>query len=175
MITAAGAVTLDNTLVISQLTNAISVQNKEAIVSNNLHRNEIEMQIEREEKKKDRTKKIHPAIINMLRHAAVTHKNEETKEIAPTCLRFINAKNVGLAQCKLIHQFKEGSFPDVTFASGTTQALFLGKFLYKDSSTPINFTVFAFHKQEPNSATQQTDYLICHFIQEQGRRSLSMK
>jgi hypothetical protein len=53
---------------------------------------------------------------------------------------------------------------------GTTQALFLGEFLYADSSTPSNFTVFAFHKQEPNSANQQADYLICHLILEQSQK-----
>jgi hypothetical protein len=84
-------------------------------------------------------------------------------------LRFSNAINIRLAQYGLIHQFKECAFPDVTFASGTTQALFLGEFLYADSSTMSNFTVFAFHKQEPNSANQQTDFLICHLIEEQGQ------
>jgi hypothetical protein len=103
MINAAGVATLDNASVINQLTNAISIQNKEAMESNNLCRKEIERQIEREEKKKDRTKKIHPVIINMLQRAAATHKNDEKEEIAPICLRFINAKNGGLAQYKLIH------------------------------------------------------------------------
>jgi hypothetical protein len=106
----------------------------------------------------------------MLQRAAATHKNEKTEEITLTCLRNINAKNVRLAQYELIHQFMEGSFPDVTFASGTTLALFLVEILYADSSIPRNFTVFAFHKQELNSANQQTDYLICHLIQEQGQK-----
>jgi hypothetical protein len=86
------------------------------------------------------------------------------------CLQFINSDNVGLAQYKLVHQFKEGSIPKVTFALGTTQALFLGEFLHTDSSTPSNFTVFAFHKKEPNSANQQTDFLICHLTQEQDQK-----
>jgi hypothetical protein len=45
-----------------------------------------------------------------------------------------------------------------------------GEFLYADSSTQSNFTVFAFHEQEPNSANQQTDFLICHLVQEQGQK-----
>jgi hypothetical protein len=65
--TARGAVVIDNALVISQLTNTISLQNKEAMESNNLCHQEIEWQIEREEKKKDRTKKLHPTIVNMLK------------------------------------------------------------------------------------------------------------
>jgi hypothetical protein len=55
------------------------------------------------------------------------------------------------------------------FASGTTQALYLGDFLYANLSSLSNFTAFAFHEQEPNSLNQQTDYLICHLIQEQGQ------
>jgi hypothetical protein len=66
MINTAGAATLDNASVISKLTNAISIQNKEAMESNNLRHKEIVRQIEREEKKKDQTKKIHLAIMNML-------------------------------------------------------------------------------------------------------------
>jgi hypothetical protein len=53
---------------------------------------------------------------------------------------------------------------------GTTQALFLGEFIYADSSAPSNFTVFAFHEQEPNPLNQQSDFLICHLTQEQGQK-----
>jgi hypothetical protein len=43
-------------------------------------------------------------------------------------------------------------------------------FLYADSSTPSNFTIFAFHEQEPNSDNRQQDYLICHPIQVEGQK-----
>jgi hypothetical protein len=148
-----------------QLTKAISLLNEEAMESNNLRCKEIERQVERKEKKKDKTKDLHPVIMNMLISAAATHSKDEREAIAPTCQSFIITKNVGLAQYELIHQFKTGGFPDVTFASGTTQALFLGKFIYADSSTPSIFIVSAFHEQEPNSSNQQTDFLICHLIQ----------
>jgi hypothetical protein len=145
-------------------------KNEEAMESNNLYCKEIERQVEHEEKKKDKTKDLHPAIMNMLLRPAVTYSNDKREVITQTCQRFINANNVGQAQSKLINQFKTGGFPDVTFALGTTQALFLGKFLYADLSSPSNFTIFAFHKQEPNSSNQQTYFLICHFIQEQGQK-----
>ena len=104
--------------------------------------------------KKDRTKKLYPAIMNMLKRASATDHNNENDEIAPTFLRFIDSDNIGLDQYEIIHQFKEGGFPDVTFASETTQALYLGDFLYSDSSLPSNFTVSAFQEQEPNSLNQ---------------------
>jgi hypothetical protein len=106
----------------------------------------------------------------MLKRAAATDQIDKNSEITPSCLRFLNANNVGLAQYELIHQCKEGSFPNVTFASGMTQRLYLGNVLYANSSSPSNFIVFTFYKQEPNSTSQQTDYLICHSIQEQGQK-----
>jgi hypothetical protein len=155
--TAGGAVVIDNALVIiiSQLTNKFSCQNKETMELNNLCHQEIKWQIKQEEEKKDRTKKLHWTIVNMLKQAASTDQNDKDKEIAPTCLRFINSDNVSLAQYNLIHQFKECRILDVTFALGTTQALYLGGFLYADSSSPNNFMVFSFHEQEPNSPNQK--------------------
>ncbi len=46
----------------------------------------------------------------------------------------------------------------------------MGGFLYADSSNPSNFTIFAFHEQEPNSDNCQHDYLICHLIQLEGQK-----
>ena len=106
--------------------------------------------------------------MNMIKCASTTDHYDENKEITPTFLWFINSDNVGLAQYELIHQFNEGGFLDVKFESGTTQAHYRGGFLYSDSSLPSNFTVFAFHEQEPNSLNQQKFYLICHLIQKQG-------
>jgi hypothetical protein len=42
--------------------------------------------------------------------------------------------------------------------------------MYADSSTPSNFTIFAFHKQEPNLDNCQQDYLICHLIHVEGQK-----
>jgi nucleoside phosphorylase len=75
-----------------------------------------------------------------------------------------------MAQYELVHQFKDLGFPDIGFAQGTAQALFVGDFLYADSSTPSNFTVFAFHEQEPLSDSRQNDYLICQLVQIQGQK-----
>jgi hypothetical protein len=57
---AEASVSFDNNSVISQLTNAISTQNEEAIKSNRLRCQEIKRTINKEESKKDRTKKITP-------------------------------------------------------------------------------------------------------------------
>ena len=135
---------VDNASIISQLTNAISVQAEEAAESNSLRRKEIERQIEREEKKNDKTKKLHAPFLNMLKRAAAPDRNNEDSDLAPSCLHFLNADNAGLAAHKLAHLFVENNSPDVTFATGTVQKLYLGDFLWANSSSPSNFTVFAF-------------------------------
>ena len=106
----------------------------------------------------------------MVSRAAATHSTDENKALPATFTRFINCDNVGMAQHDLIHQFNDLGYMDVSFASGTTQALYMGEFLYADSSTPSNVTIFAFHEQEPNLNERQNDYLICHLHQVEGQK-----
>jgi hypothetical protein len=161
---------VDNDAILQQLTTAISAQKEAATASNNLLRNKIQHQVMQEESNKDQTKKIHPSIVKMVACAAAAHSNDENKDPPATFTRFINCKNVGMAQYNLIHQSKEQGFPDIVFALGTTQALFFGEFLYSDLSTLSNFTVFAFHEQEPKANNCQQDYLICHLLQVEGQK-----
>ncbi len=106
----------------------------------------------------------------MICRALASCSTDETEALPATCSHFINQENAGMAQYDLVHQFKEQGFHDVTFAAGTTIALYVGGFLYADSSTPSNFAIFAFHEQELNSDNRQHDYLICHLIQVEGQK-----
>jgi hypothetical protein len=106
----------------------------------------------------------------MISRAAALCSTNETEALPATCSCFIKQDNAGMAHFNLAHQFKEQGFHNVTFALGTTNALYVGGFLYADSSTPNNFTIFAFHKQEPNLDNRQHDYLICHLIQVEGQQ-----
>jgi hypothetical protein len=100
----------------------------------------------------------------MIAHAAAASLNDENKNLPATFICFVNCDNVGMAQYNLVHQFKEQGFPDIAFAMGTTQALFIGEFLYSNSSTPSNFAIFDFREQEPNSNNCKQDYLICNLL-----------
>ena len=162
--------TLEGNKVISQLTNALTIQNEYLEDANVINRRNQILVEERKEKEKDRTKKIHPAILNMLKRAAAADPHDDDSGIAPSCLRFLNSENVGMVQFEITHQFASYRVDDVGFAAGTVQALHVREFLYSNSSTPSNFTVFAFYEQAPNSNVQHMDYLICHLIQEHGQK-----
>jgi hypothetical protein len=162
-----GGAVANNDAILQQ---AIAAQGKATTETNDLRRMEIQHQQTREENKKDRTKKLHPIILKMVSRAAGTHSTDKNEALPATFTRFINCNNVGMAQHDLIHQFKDLGYMDVSFASGTTQALYMGEILYLDSSNPSYFTIFAFHKQEPNSNERQNDYLICHLLQVEGQK-----
>ncbi len=100
---AGASVSFDNNSVISQLTNAISNQNEEAIESNRLRCQEIERTINKEESKKDRAKKNHTLIIKMIRRASAKSSTNKLEALSAMCIRFINLENVGMAQYELIH------------------------------------------------------------------------
>ncbi len=138
------ALVLDGNTVLSQLTNALTIQNEFLEDANVINRKNQIMAEERTEKEKDRTKKFHPMILNMLKQAAATDAHDENSYIAPSCSRFINSYNVGMAQLEIIHQFETYNLDDVGFTAGTVQALHPGEFLYSDSSTPSNFTTLHF-------------------------------
>ncbi len=84
---------------------------------------------------------IYPSILKMIARAAAQSSNDKNENLPETFIRFVNCDNVGMAQYNLVHKFKEEGFPGVAFALGTTQALFIGEFLYSDFSTPSNFTI----------------------------------
>jgi hypothetical protein len=108
----------------------------------------------------------------MIERASAKSSTNKLEALLATCTHFINLENIGMAQYKLIHQFKELGFPDIGFTQGTVQALYIGDFLYSDSSTPSNFTVFAFCKVEPLSNSRQKDYLVCQSVQTQGQKKM---
>jgi hypothetical protein len=108
----------------------------------------------------------------MIGRASAKSSTDESEALSVTSTRFINSENVGMAQYELIHQFKKLGFPDIGFAQGTVQALYIGDFLYSDSSTPSNFIVFAFHEVEPLSNSRQKDYLVCQLVQTQGQKKM---
>jgi hypothetical protein len=146
-----------------QLTYGLSAQTEILAESNNIQNRLIQRQERREDLKKDRTKKIHPSIIKMICRAAASC-GDKTKVLPKTWVHFFNQESIGMAQYNLVHQFKDLKAPDVTFPSGTTNALYIGQFLWADSSTPSNFTIFAFREQEPNTNNHQEDFLVCHLL-----------
>ena len=120
-----------------QLAKALTIQNKHLEDANVInHKNQI-LAEERKEKEKDRTKKIHPTILYMLKQAAATNPHDNNSNIAPSCLRFINSDNVGMVQFELTHQFASYRLDGVVFAAGTVQALHVGEFLYSTAVTTV--------------------------------------
>ena len=169
----AGAATAatDNADILKQLTTSIARQTEEAATSNQLRKDEIERKREHDDVKKDRTKKyLHASVMRMIQNGSATSRLEIDIQLTQACLKFLNATSQGHAEQELHHQFSTLNLTDVCFAPGTIQNLYLGEFTYGNSSSPSNFTVFAFYEQPPLSNAKQENYLTCHLIHENGQK-----
>jgi hypothetical protein len=75
-------------------------------------------------------------LLKIIACVAAATSNDVNKDLLATFTCFVNCENVGMAQYNLVHQFKEQDFPDVAFALDTTQAFFIGEFLYSNWAHP---------------------------------------
>ena len=159
----------ENTAVLRQLAESISRQTEETERTNRLAREDIERTREREDSKKDKLKKLHPSILNMLQMAASTDGDRAASELPSTCISFFNKETAALADQELSLQFQNLGMPDVGFAHGVVQAIYGGNFTYHSACSPNNFSAFCFYEQDPLSNEQSNRHIILHLVARDGQ------
>ncbi len=160
----------NNDAILHLLANSISRQNDEAAATNDLMTRQLEHNIEKEDKKKDRIKKLHQSIKQLILFASADDAESVPDEPTESCKRFMNSESEGNADQELNIQFKNLHLHDASFSIGFTQALYNGRFLWSDGSTPSNFSPFCIFEVEPLlAAEQQNRHFILHIIQTQGK------
>ena len=159
-----------NDAILLQLANSISRQTEEAEIHNELITRQMDYAMERDDKKKDRLKKLHPSVKQLLIFASAEDAETVPDDALDSCKRFMNAETEGVADQELNIQFKSLNLHDAAFSIGFTQALYNGKFLWSDRSTPSNFSPFSISEIEPLLvAEQQNRHFVLHIIQTQGK------
>ncbi len=162
--------------ILEQLANSISRQPDEAAAANELMTCQLEFNIERDDKKKDRIKKLHHSIKQLILFASAEDAESVPDEPLESCKRFMNAESDGNADQELNIQFKSLHLHDAAFSIGLTQALYNGRFLWADSSTPSNFSPFCIFEVEPLlSAEQQNRHFILTSFKRKEKDERSMK
>jgi hypothetical protein len=157
-------------VILQQLAASISRQSDEAKAQNELLTRQLEHTLDKEEKKKDRFKKLHSSTKQLILFASAEDAIDVPTEVVESCKRFINSETMGIAEQELNLQFKNLGLQDAAFSPGLTQALYSGKFTWADKSTPSNFSPFSFFKVEPLAiADQQNRHLILHLVETQGK------
>jgi hypothetical protein len=99
--------------------------------ANLLKRKEIKLQGDKDDKKKDHIKDMHPSISNMILMALAVNHNIQGK-YTEFFKAFYNSNNHGYADMELHHQFDAKGFHNVGFAEETVLALWSG--LLKDQT-----------------------------------------
>ncbi len=159
-----------NDAILLQLANSIIRQTEEAATHNELFTRQLDYTVERDDKKKDRFKKLHPSVKQLLLFASAEDADTVPDDVLDSCKRFINAETEGIADQELNIQFKNLNLHDAAFSIGFTQALYGGKFTWSDQSTPSNFSPFCIFEVEPLlAAEQQNRHFVLHIIQTQGK------
>ncbi len=165
-----GTAPTTNEAVLQQLAASISRQSDEAKTQNKLLTRQLEHNLDKEEKKKHRFKKLHSSTKQLILFASADDADNTPWEVADSCKRFINAETTGIAKQELNLHFKNLGLQDAAFSPGLTQALYAGKFTWADKSTPSNFSPFSFFEVEPLAIVeQQNRHLILHLVETQGK------
>jgi hypothetical protein len=159
-----GGTPVENNAVIHQLTIAIAAQNKAATESNDIHRNKIQHQQNKEKNKK----KIQQRRSNLESSRCFAEQQPgpratKMKISLILSLNFSNAKMLAWLNMTLCINLRNKGSPMLFLYQAPHEHFLLGS-PYSDSSTPSNFTIFTFHEQEPNFNDCQQDYLICHLF-----------
>ncbi len=108
-----------------------------------LKHEEIKLQGDEEDKKKDRINDMHPSISNMILIVSAVDHDIQGK-YTESFKAFYNSKSHRYADMELHHQFDAKGFHNVGFAEGTVLALWSGLLKRSNPSAPINCTPFAF-------------------------------
>ncbi len=90
-----------------------------------LKRKEIKQRDKESKQKKDRTKDMHPSILNMILMAFSTD-SKFIGEYTESFKSFFNSKTQGYTDLELHHQFEDQGIHNVGFAEGTVLALYSG-------------------------------------------------
>lgn len=159
-----------NDVILLHLANSITRQSEEAATHNDLMNRQLHYTMERDDKKKDRIKKLHPSVKHLLLFASAEDADNVPDDILDSCKRFINAESEGNADLELNMQFKNLNLHDAAFLIGFIQALYNGRFLWADRSTPSNFSPFCIFEVEPLlAAEQQNRHFTLHIVLTQGK------
>ncbi len=135
--------------------------------ANLLKQEEIKLRGDKDDKKKDCIKDMHPSISKMILMASALD-NEIQGEYAESFKAFYNSKNHGYANMELHHQFDAKGFHNVGFAEGTVLALWSGLLKRSNPTAPSNCTPFAFQEIQPANMNQKSRSLICMMINQKG-------
>ena len=91
----------ENVLVLRQLSESISYQNKNATTTNMLMEDNMLCLKEKEEMKKDRLKKFHPLVLKMLKMTSLADGDNKAENIIQICKHSFWDKDIALHNCTI--------------------------------------------------------------------------
>lgn len=167
-----GTLPQGNDAILQQLAVSITRQSEEAATHNELFARQLEHSLEKEDKKKDRLKKFHSSIKQLILFASADDSESTPEDILESCKRVFNAETIVNAEQELALQFGNMGMQDASFAPGFVSALYSGKFLWNKNFTPSNFSPFMICEAAPLlPSNNHTRRLTLHLEDTNGKTS----
>ncbi len=145
---------------------SITRQSEEAATHNKLFARQLEHSLEKEDKKKDRLKKFHPPIKQLILFASADDAKSTPEDILDSCKRVFNAETLTNAEQELTLQFGNLGMQDAYFAPTFVSDLYSGKFSWSKNFSPSNFSPFMICEAEPLLATDRTSRRLTLHLEE---------
>jgi hypothetical protein len=158
--------------ILQQLAASITRQSEHQDTHNQLVAKQLEHNLEKEDKKKDRLKKFHSSIKQMILFASAEDADNLPDDVQESCRHFFNAETIMNSEQELTLQFGNMGMQDAQFAPGFINAIYLGKFAWTKNFTPSNFSPFMIYEAEPLlTAGQSSRRHILHLEDTSGKSS----
>ena len=114
----------DPNLIHQQLVACMTRQAEDAEARNDILREQLDLEKEKENKKENRLRHFHESILHMICFASATDDEAIPDEPFDSCKRFCNCKTEGLAEQELLHQLESLGHLEAGFKPFTTENSF---------------------------------------------------
>jgi hypothetical protein len=155
---------------LNQLSSTLSRIGESTEQANALRALELERSRERDDAKKDRTKKwLHSQAIRMIKNASSSDGSEAATEIS---LEFTNAFNLDSAGAfgkEIIFLMDQKGMRNTVINEGAINSMYHGVLTSSTPNTPQNHSIFSYREAEPLAASQAQDLLVLHMGDTFGR------
>ena len=154
-----------------QLNHMLSRIGESTDQANTLRAIEIERIKEKDEAKKDRTKKgwLHKQNKLMLKNALSPDGHEASEALSPDFLSCFNAESSGAAGKQFIYLLSKKGFKNTVISEGAINSMYHGEIVSTVPNTPKNHTLFNYHDAEPLQGSQVERFLVLHMADVNGK------
>ena len=153
-----------------QLNSTLSRIGESTDQANALRALEIQRSREKDDSKKDRSKKwLHSQTIRMLKNASSADGSEPSPDISPEFKNAFNLESAGAFGKELVYLMDQKGMKNTIINEGAVNSMYHGVLTSTTPNTPQNHSPFSYREAEPLAPSQAQSFLILHMGDTHGK------